>query len=124
MDAHDLSPSLPRPDLCPPDLRRVLTRWQAGQATSAELVEASYAEALDLLPVYCRQSAPIPPEATASAASQAGYVKAVARVRAANESNRWWLGELLAWASRTNKGAMIVEAIQAVLNTHAQAGWV
>ena len=60
MDVNATIP--PNMDTCPAPLRAVVMRWKNGQATNAELVEASDRAQLELLHEYRKHALPTPPD--------------------------------------------------------------
>lgn len=134
----DVKTALPNPAACPPDLRLVLDRWQGNRATDAELIDASYCAQLDLLDEYRWRSLPTAPDELQDFRSLSpserhsmdgkkkadlceryrGFLDQESEIQAKNGGNVRHLLELLAWATTTQKPAVILQAIERSIKGH------
>ena len=129
---------LPHPDACPPGLRRVVEAWKAGTVSNQELIEASFAESLNLLSEYRFRPLPDAPEKVRlyrgltpeerremSAgkcqqyfSDQQGFYASESRIRQENASNQRWLTELVVWAQEAGLPEALVGKIRVVLQSY------
>ncbi len=122
-------------DPCPKELRVVLERWKQGNATNAELIEASYYTQLDLLQEYRRLPLPTPPEAVRYRRSNpdvrmsdkdreeyqrhyAAFFGQEQQIISQNYSHLLTLQELLGWAKGKPLQEPILRAIEAQIAQH------
>lgn len=125
-------------DACPSGLRLVVEAWKAGWASNQELVEASYAEALNWLEDYRARPLPDAPagviqyramserERRGWSASEhqehhttyRQFYESESQIRQENDSNRHWLNQVSAWAHGKGLPESVQAAIRAAQRTH------
>ena len=111
IDTNAIVTACPPSDACPASLRTVLDRWKIGQATNAELIEASYCAQLDLLSDY--RFAPLP----------VNSIEARSHARQRNHSNLLTLKELkelLEWDTAKSLPDSALSVIQDAIDSYGE----